>query len=100
MSLLEKMNKAIEEIDFLKIDTEGSELAALRTFDDYVNEGKIRFIQFEYGKPSLFGKSFLNGFFESLNSKYTMHRVFYKRTFCIFLNYRGYFSRTYFVFKT
>lgn len=67
--------KNIDRIDYLKIDTEGSELAALKTFEALIREGKINFIQFEYGKPSLYGSSILNSFFEALNSKYTIHRI-------------------------
>ena len=67
--------KNINKIDYLKIDTEGSELAALKSFDTYIKEGKIKFIQFEYGKPSLYGESILSDFFELLDSQYSIHRI-------------------------
>ena len=67
--------KNINRIDYLKIDTEGSELAALKTFGTYIKEGKIKFIQFEYGKPSLYGDSILNNFFDVLGNKYSIHRI-------------------------
>ena len=67
--------KNIKTIDYLKIDTEGSELAALKTFETYIKAGKIKFIQFEYGKPSLYGGSTLNDFFEVLDGKYSIHRI-------------------------
>jgi hypothetical protein len=41
------INKNIETIDFLKIDTEGYELNVLIGFDDFLENIKI--IQFEYG---------------------------------------------------
>ena len=41
------INKNIETIDFLKIDTEGYELNVLTGFEDYLENVKI--IQFEYG---------------------------------------------------
>lgn len=39
----------IQHIDFLKIDTEGHELAVLKGFEQMLLEKKIDFIQFEYG---------------------------------------------------
>lgn len=68
-------SKNIDRIDYLKIDTEGSELAALKSFDTYLQEGKIKFIQFEYGKPSLYGDSILNNFFDILGNQYSIHRI-------------------------
>lgn len=42
---IEKYN--IGRIDFLKIDTEGSEFAVIKGFEDHIQ--KVRYIQFEYG---------------------------------------------------
>jgi len=39
----------IEHIDFLKIDTEGSELNVLKGATDLLKNGSIKYIQFEYG---------------------------------------------------
>lgn len=39
----------INEIDFLKIDTEGHELAVLKGFNNLLKDGRITLIQFEYG---------------------------------------------------
>lgn len=41
------VEKQIDKIDFLKIDTEGFELDVLKGFEDYLT--KINVIQFEYG---------------------------------------------------
>ena len=68
--------KKIDKIDYLKIDTEGSELAALKSFGAYLQKGRIKFIQFEYGKSSLYGGSMLNSFFDVLGSQYSIHRIF------------------------
>lgn len=68
-------SKNIDTIDFLKVDTEGSELAAVKTFDNYIKEGKVKFIQFEYGIASLYGNSTLIRFFETLGKDYTIHRI-------------------------
>jgi FkbM family methyltransferase len=41
--------KAIGEIDFLKIDTEGNEVNVLMGAQHMLREARVRFIQFEYG---------------------------------------------------
>ena len=45
--------KAIEHIDFIKIDIEGHELKAFEGFGDYLNGSFIDYIQFEYGGANL-----------------------------------------------
>jgi FkbM family methyltransferase len=42
-------SRKIEQIDFLKIDTEGSEGKVLKGFEKTISEGKVKIIQFEYG---------------------------------------------------
>jgi FkbM family methyltransferase len=42
-------NKKIDRIDFLKIDVEGAENYVLEGFKEFLEEGKIKVIQFEYG---------------------------------------------------
>lgn len=42
-------DQAISKIDFLKIDTEGSELNVLMGAQQSLAQGRIRQIQFEYG---------------------------------------------------
>lgn len=44
--------KGIHRIDFLKIDTEGSELAVLEGAGDLLRSGRIQFIQFEFNEMS------------------------------------------------
>ena len=39
----------IDHISFLKIDTEGNELSVLKGAEEFIKNGKIDFIQFEYG---------------------------------------------------
>ena len=41
--------KEISQINFLKIDTEGSEWEVLKGAENLISKGKIDFIQFEYG---------------------------------------------------
>ena len=43
----------LEKIDYLKIDTEGSEFKILRGAEKLLKEKKIFFIQFEYGLSEL-----------------------------------------------
>ena len=68
-------SKGISEIDFVKIDTEGSELSILKSFKEMLSNGKIRFIQFEYGMTSFYGNSSLGEFFKLMERHYTMHRI-------------------------
>lgn len=43
----------IDRIDFLKIDVEGMEEAVLLGFDPLLREGRIKAVQFEYGRASI-----------------------------------------------
>ena len=69
-------SKNIDEIDFLKIDTEGSELKVLKSFGNMLLDGKIRFVQFEYGMASFYGNSSLLEIFDLMKNGYSMHRIF------------------------
>jgi FkbM family methyltransferase len=55
--------RGIMEIDLLKIDTEGHDLAVLRGGARMIREGRIRRIQFEYGPRNVFARVFLRDFF-------------------------------------
>ena len=68
--------KGISEIEFVKIDTEGSELNILKSFENMLSNGKIRFIQFEYGMTTFYSDSSLGKFFELMESNYSIHRIF------------------------
>lgn len=59
----------IEHVDILKIDTEGYELSVLAGFDEMLEEGKIDFIQFEYGGTWIYSRSFLKDAFELLQKR-------------------------------
>ena len=65
------INKNIETIDFLKIDTEGYELNVLRGFDNFLENIKI--IQFEYGGTFLDNNTKLIDVI-----KYLQNKNFYK----------------------
>lgn len=57
----------IENIDFLKIDTEGNDFKVLKGFEEKLKNGKIRLIQFEYGPFSIVSKDLLKDFYDFLN---------------------------------
>lgn len=58
----------IEQIDFLKIDTEGSEHKVLKGFSRMLSEGKIKIIQFEYGDMCIDSGFLLKDYFQLLES--------------------------------
>jgi len=56
----------IDSVDLLKLDVEGSEMAALRGFGRALSQRKIRLIQFEYGYINITTKDLLLDFHEYL----------------------------------
>jgi len=54
----------IESIDFLKIDTEGSENLVLEGFDEMFKNNKIGIVQFEYGMTNIYSKFLLIDFYK------------------------------------
>ena len=62
-------NKNINFIDFLKIDTEGSEHFVLKGFNQMIDKGKIRLIQFEYGYANGDAKFLMKDFFNFFSEK-------------------------------
>jgi len=59
----------INNISFLKIDTEGNELAVLRGAEQYIKEGRIDAIQFEYGGTYIDANTLLKNVFEFFEDK-------------------------------
>lgn len=67
----------IESIDFLKIDTEGSEPKVLKGFQKMIESGKIKMIQFEYGDINIQSKFLLKDFYELLeNNGYLLGKIY------------------------
>jgi len=59
-------DRGIERIDFVKIDTEGHEMAVLEGFGDMISEGRVDCIQFEYGGTWIDARKFLGDAFRFL----------------------------------
>lgn len=67
-------DRSIENIHFLKIDTEGFELEVLRGALNFINEKKIEVIQFEFNEMNIYSKAFLHDFYKTLPN-YNFHRL-------------------------
>jgi len=52
----------VQQIDFLKVDTEGNELSVLKGASRLLEAGRIGCIQFEFGGTHLFSRVFLKDF--------------------------------------
>ncbi len=66
---------AIDHIDYLKIDTEGHELAVLQGAKGMIESGRVRFIQFEFGECHLDSRVFFRDFHELLSPQFDIHRI-------------------------
>lgn len=72
--------KGIEHIDLIKIDTEGHEMAVLRGFESMLSNGKVDYIQFEYGGCWIDARMFLMDAFDYLLPKgYKIGKIHPKR---------------------
>jgi len=72
--------KAINTIDFLKIDTEGSENLVLEGFIDILKNGGVKVIQFEYGYVNIISKFLLYDFYNFFNELgYVVGKVYPKK---------------------
>ncbi len=69
----------ISEINFLKLDVEGAEYDAILGFEEHIENGKIKMIQFEYGYINISTKRLLIDFYTYLESKgYLVGKIFPK----------------------
>lgn len=64
----------IDFIDLLKIDTEGNEMKVLLGLKDFIAEGKIGAIHFEFNEMNVISKVFFKDYFELL-SNYDLYRL-------------------------
>ena len=65
----------LPRIDFLKLDIEGHELFALRGAADMLANGRIKFIQFEFGENDISSRTFLSDFHALLGEHYRWFQV-------------------------
>lgn len=66
----------IGHIDFLKIDVEGHEFKCLLGADKMLREGRIQFIQFEFGVSNIYSRVFFKDIYDLLRSRgYSVGRV-------------------------
>lgn len=69
------MRENIDCINFLKIDTEGHELAVLQGAERMLWEGGIDFIQFEFGGTCIDSKVFFRDYWLLLHQQYRIYRI-------------------------
>lgn len=67
--------KAITNIDFLKLDVEGHELAVLRGAKRMLDKKAIKFIQFEFGGANIDSRTFFQDFYYLLKDNYSLYRI-------------------------
>lgn len=65
----------IDQIDFLKLDVEGHELAVLRGGERMIGEGRVQLIQFEFGGCNIDSRTYFRDYFNFFREKYSLHRV-------------------------
>jgi FkbM family methyltransferase len=58
------VRQGIDQVDFLKIDVEGAEHLVLQGLEESLRQGRIRFIQFEYGLVNILTHFLLRDFYE------------------------------------
>jgi FkbM family methyltransferase len=65
----------IDHIHFLKLDIEGHELKALHGAKQLLEDGKIDFIQFEFGGCNIDSRTYFQDFYYLLKDKYRIYRI-------------------------
>jgi FkbM family methyltransferase len=65
----------IERLHFLKIDIEGHELSALKGAERMIREGRIDFIQFEFGGANVDSRTYFRDFFTLLKPNFRIYRI-------------------------
>lgn len=68
-------SEGITRIDFLKLDVEGHELAALRGARRMLEAGAISIIQFEFGPANIYSRTFFYDFWSLLAGGYDLFRI-------------------------
>lgn len=69
----------IKKVDLLKIDLEGAEYDAILGFEEHIDKGLIKMIQFEYGVINITTKKLLLDYYNYFESKgYLLGKIFPK----------------------
>jgi FkbM family methyltransferase len=68
-------NENIEEIDFLKIDTEGNEYAVLLGAKEMLQQNKVSVIQFEFNEMNVISRVFLKDFYGLISNNFNFYRL-------------------------
>jgi FkbM family methyltransferase len=63
----------IEKVGFLKTDTEGHDLVALKSCGEHIPQ--IKFIQFEFNEKYVYTRTFLKDFYEILTPTHDLFRI-------------------------
>jgi FkbM family methyltransferase len=66
--------RSIDSIELLKIDTEGNELNVIRGILEYVQQGRIRAIHFEFNEMNVSSRTYFKDFWE-LMPNYAFYRL-------------------------
>lgn len=65
----------IDQVDFLKLDVEGHELAVLKGGERIIGEGRVQLIQFEFGGCNIDSRTYFRDYFNYFKDNYRLHRV-------------------------
>lgn len=65
----------ISFIDLVKIDVEGHELEVMKGMGKFLQDGKIKMIQFEFGSFNIASRTFFKDFWEMLHDSYRIYRI-------------------------
>ena len=68
-------NRSIERIDLLKLDIEGNELEALRGASRMIAEGRIDYIQLEFGATTLAARVSFHDIWTLLSPRFEIYRI-------------------------
>lgn len=67
-------SKNLEKIDLLKVDTEGNEFGVLKGIYDYIKDGKVEAIHFEFNEMNVSSRTYFKDFWDLL-SNYDLYRL-------------------------
>lgn len=60
------LKKNIEEVDLLKVDTEGNELKVLKGFENFIALRKVNAVHFEFNVMNVVSRVFMKDFYDGL----------------------------------